>query len=373
MSERLIPDPIRQYVEHIYLYTRGAFLLPFLSLRKALLFHKEDIRNILFLRHDRVGDMVLSTPALKALRRTYPKANITVLASKRNYEIIQNNPNIDKIVVFRGWYWFLKKIRKKGVDLTIDPFNTYELKQALLSYLSGARHRIGFEEAGRQIFFNIKGPKLQPAKHLVEHILELVGYLGCDVNGCEPELFLTDEEVQWASSLLLNKAIDTSKMTVALHPGGHFESQRWPLERFGRVAEKITEELKGNVVIFAGPDERVILDRIKQMCGGDVFIISDISIRQVMAILSRCDLFLGNNSGPLHIAAALGLPTVSTIGPTVTPLWLPYGKKHIVLKKELDCSPCTKGVCENHSCMKLITINDVLDAVKSQMGDNRLN
>jgi heptosyltransferase II len=367
MSDRLIPHHIKQDVEHIYLHTRKAILLPCLFLRKVPLFQKEEIKNILFLRHDRVGDMVFSTPALKALRRTYPKAKITVLASKRNYEIIQNNPNIDEIVVYRGLYWFIREIRKEGFDLTIDSFNTYELKQALLSYLSGARHTIGFEQAGREIFFNIKGPRLQPAKHLVEHILELVNYLGCDVSGCKPELFITNEEIQWASSFLLNMGIDTSKLTVALHPGGHFETQRWSIERFGRVAEKIAEELEGNAIILAGPDERLILERIKQIRGGNVFIISAISIRQAMAILSRCDLFLGNNSGPLHIAAALGLPTVSTIGPTVTPLWLPYGNRHTVLRKDVDCSPCNNAVCKDHRCMELITVDDFFEAVKSQV------
>jgi lipopolysaccharide heptosyltransferase II len=364
---------LKESLKDIYLGIRKILLFPFLLLRSIEALEEGEIRSILFLRHDRVGDMVLSTPVFKALKRRFPHARLAVLASEGNWEVIKNNPNIDEIVVFRGLYRFIKEMRTKGFDLTIDPFNTYELKQGLLSYLSGARYRIGFEGAGREIFFNIKGPTLQPAKHFVEQILELVGYLRCDVNGCEPELFLTDEEVQWASGFLLNKGIDTSKMTVALHPGGHFETQRWPLERFGRVAEKIAEELKGNVIIFAGPDEKVILDKIKQIFGIDVFIISDIFIRQVMAILSRCDLFLGNNSGPLHIAAALGLPTVSTIGPTVTPLWLPYGRQHIVLRKEFDCSPCNKAVCKNHRCMELITVDDVFEAVKSQTGDNKLN
>ena len=367
MPWRFMQYHLKHTLKEIYLRIRKVLLFPFLILRRIEALEEGEIKSILFLRHDRVGDMVLSTPVFKALKRSFPDARLTVLASERNWEVIKNNSNIDETVVYRGLYRFIKEMRNKGFDLTIDPFNTYELKQALLSYLSGARYRIGFEQAGREIFFNIKGPKLQPAKHLVEHILDLVGYLRCDVNGCEPELFLADEEVQWASSFLLNKGIDTSKLTIAIHPGGHYETQKWPSERVGLVAKKIVEELKANVIILAGPDEKAILDRIKQICGSDVFIISNISIRQVMAVLARCDLFLGNNSGPLHIAAALGLPTVSTMGPTVTPLWLPYGENHIVLRKELDCSPCTKGVCEDHSCMNLITISDVFEALKSQI------
>ncbi|MFQ5900904.1 MAG: glycosyltransferase family 9 protein [Thermodesulfobacteriota bacterium] len=360
--------PLKSLLKGIYLRIRKALLSPFLFLRKTEALPKKEIKSILFLRHDRIGDMVVSTAALKALRKTFPDARITVLASDRNHEVIENSPNVDEIVVYKGFYWFVKEMRARRIDLTIDPFYTYELKQAFISHLSGARYRIGFEEAGREIFFNLKGPGIYPAKQFVDHMLELIACLGGDVKGYKPELFLTEEEGQWASRFLSEKGIDSDGVTVAIHPGGYYETQRWPAERFGFAAKRLVDELKANVIVIGGGQGEVaVVNSIKEICGDHVSIISDISIRQLIAILGKCDLFLGNNSGPLHIAAALGLPTVSITGPTVFPLWLPYGDNHIVLRKELDCSPCNRAICLDHSCMELITVEEVMEAVVKQL------
>lgn len=366
IKERYMQYRIKNFLKGTYLNIRKILLIPFLFLRRLLSVNDKEIGNILFLRHDRIGDMVLSTPAFKALKRNYPNARITVLASERNQEIIQNNPNVDEIIIYGGLYRFVKEIRNKWFDLAIDPFNTYEFKQAFLSYLSGARYRIGFEDAGREIFFNIKGPGLYPVKHLVEHMLELVSYLGCDVSGCEPEIFITDEEREWALRFLLDKKIDLDKPTIAIHPGGYYETQRWHPERFGLAAKELVQGLRVNIIVFGDKSEVSILNRIKEICDG-IVITSGINIRQLMAILSRCTLFLGNNSGPLHIAAAIGLPTVSIVGPTAFPLWRPYGKNHIVLRKDLECSPCNLADCKEHKCMEMITVDEVIEAVKKQL------
>jgi heptosyltransferase-2 len=352
-----------------YLKTRSAVLRPMLLLRRVKKLPKVGIRSILFLRHDRIGDMVLSTAALKALKRAYPGAQITILASQRNHEIIKHDPHVDEILVYRGLYRSIKEMYRSGriFDLTIDPFNTYELKQAFLAYMSRARYRIGFEEAGREIFFNLKAPRLSPIKHLVDHLLELIGYLGADVSGCEPELFLTEAEIRWASEVLSAKGIDKDAITISIHPGAYYKSNMWPSDRFGMLAKRIAHELQAQIIVFGGQGEDAILATIKQLCGSAVKIISNISIRQFMAMLSRCNLFIGNNSGPLHIAAALGLTTVSTIGPPVVPLWLPYGKNHIVLRKNLDCQPCNRAVCKEHRCMNLISVDEVFEAVQSQI------
>ena len=122
--------------------------------------------------------MVLSTAALKALRRVYPRARITVIASERNYEILDLNPHVDEILIYKGLKWFIKEIRSRSYDLVIDPFVTYELKQAFMTWLAGGKYRIGFEEAGREIFFNIRGPVASPPKRMVDHLLDLTKRLG---------------------------------------------------------------------------------------------------------------------------------------------------------------------------------------------------
>ncbi len=357
---------IRETLKWLYLSIRWLLLSPLLLIRRQYPLSEYSVRKILLLRHDRIGDMVVSTPLLKGLKRLYPSASITVLASERNHEVIINNPNVDEILIYRGFFWFIREMRAREFDLAIDPFNSYELIQPLMTYLSGARYRMGFKEAGREIFFNIKGPGLYPSKNLVDHLLDLLSCLGGSTKGLKPEIFLKEEEIEDAIRYLSDMGLNADSCIVAIHPGGYYPSQRWAPERFGQLAQGIVSRYKAGVIAFGSVEDNEILKTIRGMCE-KVVPLSGLSLRMLMAVLSRCSLFVGNNSGPLHIAAALGLPTVSITGPTVIPLWLPYGENHIVLRKGLDCSPCNKDICQDHRCMELISVDEVMDAVARQM------
>jgi lipopolysaccharide heptosyltransferase II len=358
---------LKPFLRMIYLMIRKASLYPFLFLRKTKTLPKEEIRLILFLRHDRIGDMVLSTAALRALKRGYPRARITVLSSERNYDILKYNPNVDEILIYKGIMWFFRETRSRGYDLVIDPFLTYELRQAFMTYLAGGRYRIGFEEAGREIFFNVRGPVASTTKRMVEHLLDLVELLGGKRKGCEPEVFLSDKELQWASEALGSKGININMLTIAIHPGAYYSSQRWSAERFGEVARRILEQRETNIILLGSRDEEPLLRDVKKIAGDGVQVFSGLKLRELMALLSKCDLLICNNSGPLHVASALKVPTVSMIGPTVTPLWFPSGRYDLVINKRLSCSPCNRAVCRGHECMGSITVDEVFEAVQSQI------
>ena len=355
----------------IYLGLRKILLWPLKTLRRVTVSPQYGIKSILFLRHDRIGDMVLSTAALKALKRAYPLAKISVLASQSNHEILEHNPHVDEILMYRGILWFLRAIRPQGYDQVIDSFVTYELKQAFMTYLAGGKYRIGFEEAGREIFFNLRGPVVSAPKRMVEYLLDLVEQLGGKRDGCVPEVFLIDEEREWASKALSSNGIGTNDLTVAIHPGAYYPSQRWPTERFGELTWRMLDQFEAKVVLLGSRDEKERVNKVKEIAGKKVQDFSGLKLRELMALVSTCDLFIGNNSGPLHIAAALKVPTVSLVGPTVTPLWLPFGKDHVVIKKDLSCSPCNKAVCRDHECMRSITVDEVFEAVQSQIIDIR--
>jgi heptosyltransferase-2 len=358
---------LKSFSKDIYLKVRSVFLLPFLAFREFKDLPKEEIRKILFLRHDRIGDMVLSTAALKALKKAYPQARITVLASERNHEILAHNPHVVEILIYGGIFWFIKTIRQRVYDLVIDPFLTYELKQAFMTYLAGGKFRIGFSRAGREIFFNLRGPAPFSPKKMVDHLLDLVVAVEGKREGCVPEVFLTTEEQRWASEVLLNKGIGENTLTVAIHPGAYYPSQRWPTERFGELARRILEQYEAKVILLASRDEKDLLKNVKEVTEEGIQDFSGLRLRELMALLSKCDLLVCNNSGPLHIASALKVRTVSMIGPTVTPLWLPCGKYDVVINKGLLCSPCNKAMCRGHECMESITVDEVFDAVQSQI------
>lgn len=357
---------MKDSLKEVYLNVRGVLLSPFLLFKETRIPKKEEIKTILILRHDGVGDMVLSTPLFRALKKNFPDARLTVLASQRNYGIIENNPNVDEILIYKGTGQFIKEVRKRGFDLAIDLFFTYEMKQAFMAYLSGAKYRIGFEEAGREIFFNVRGPITLPEKNMVEHLLDLSEKIGTKREGCEPEIFLTEEEKKWASSFLSEKGL-AAAIKIAIHPGAFYPSQRWPALRFGEIAKRIIKEYEVKVLLFGDKGEKLLLKTIRDIAGEKTEIFCGLRLRQFIVLLNYCNLLICNNSGPLHIASALKIPTVSIMGPAVTPLWLPWGKNHIVIRKELPCSPCNKAECEDHSCMNLITVEEVMDAVRKQL------
>ena len=362
---------LKSLLKDAYLRSRRALLWLFVFLRKTTVPSKREIREILFLRHDRIGDMVLSTAALKALRRGFPRAKITVLASDRNYEVLKHNPSVDEFLIYKGFKWFMKEIRPRDYDLVIDPFLTYELRQAFMTWLAGGKYRIGFEEAGREIFFNIRGPVASPPKRMVDHLLDLTERLGGSKKGYEPELFLSDTEIHWANETLAEKGITAKEVTIAIHPGAHYPSQQWPAERFGELSRRILGHGGAKVIILGSKDEEGLLEAVKKSAGKDILIFSCDNIRELAAIVSKCDLLVCNNSGPLHIASALKVPTVSMIGPTVTPLWLPYGENDVVINKELSCSPCNRAHCKDHKCLESITVDEVFEAVRSQIAHIR--
>jgi heptosyltransferase-2 len=349
---------------------------PYLMLRRILLFlpgllnksgqlKSEVIKRILLLRHDRVGDMVLSTPVFRALKTRYPDATITVLASEKNQEILLNNPNVDNILIYKGILNFVAEVRKEKFDMAIDLFLTHDMKQAFMTYLSGALYRLGFRDSGREIFFNIRSPAARPQKRMVEHLTDLATAAGAETADSEPEIFLSEQEKEWAQSELSQWGLKEA-VIVAVHPGAFYPSQRWPAERFGESARQIIESYGAAVLIFGGKNERPLLEKIRVATGGRSHIFCGLSLRQFIALLDRCSLLVCNNSGPLHIASALQIPTVSMTGPTVVPLWLPKGKNHIAVNKDLPCSPCNRAECNEHICMEQITVNEVMAEVSRQ-------
>ncbi len=370
--------------EDLYLMLRSLVfrgLYPFTKTYTRDVLSGTDIRNILVIRLDRIGDMVMTTPIFRALKEKWPGAQLTALVNPVNSSIITGNPFIDCILIYdrdgkhkslNNRLSFFKDIREMGFDMVIDPCLDYELKTSILTFLLGRRYRLGFEYAGREIFYNIRYPSnVFPAererKHMIDYYLDLITCLGIDTEMRKPEIFLNTDEREKASMLLEKAGADPEGIIIGIHPGGNYESQRWPVERFAAVSDYLTAGYGVKVILFTGRNERQLLSGFKDCAVKAPIIPEGLNLREFMSVLSYCNLFLCNNSGPLHIATALNIPTVSTMGPTVPYHWWPRGDNHMVLRKDLDCSPCKMGICKTHECMKLITTDDFLAAVEEQL------
>lgn len=382
---------LKKIILAIYLQLRSLLLKTAKTvLVKKRQFKPESIQKIMAIRIDRIGDMVLTTPFFNSLCSIFPKAEIAVLATPANSLILSNNPDVDKIFIYeknRSIFEkiaFLLKLRMESFDIVFDMILGYQLKTALIAFCIGRRYRIGFEVAGREVFFNLDFTRSlryncfksvdhtgtrppRSKKHIVEHNADLIRSLERSVTPRSPRIFLSKMERQNAKEFLAKKGIKSNKPFIGIHPGAYYQSQCWMPERFAAIADRLISQFDTQILIFgAKSDQSQITDLVRSMRNQPI-VADGLSLREFIAVLSFCHLLLCNNSGPLHIASALGVPTVSTMGPTVPHLWWPVGENHIVLRKPLKCSPCEKAVCKEHHCMTEISVEDFWQAVSIQL------
>jgi len=361
----------RDTLRNAYLVVRFCVLLPLWVLRMLTLkkIRFQDVKTILIVRHDRIGDMVLTTPLFQALRRVFVGARIVVLASRVNAAVIEHHPCVDEVIVYQDEEQWRRLGRSLEIDLAIDAYYTYLFRPAWHTVLSGARYRLGFEKAGREVCFNVRGPQEGKPQQMVDQLLELVRSLGVAVREKEPKLYLSDEEKQWAADALVRQGMAGDVIKVAFHPGAYYPSQRWPLERFIALGQRLLErEPAARLLVFGGPKENDLLERVRAaFTDARAKVFSGLGIRQFMALLSFCSVSVCNNSGALHISCGLGVPTVSWLGPADPVLWRPRGPRDILVGKKVPCQPCYRDVCGRHTCLLAIAVDEVWQALQKQL------
>jgi lipopolysaccharide heptosyltransferase II len=330
------------------------------------------MKKVLIVRIDRIGDMVLSTPVFKSLKAANPQLEITILASPANSAILDNNPSVDHIVEYnpakglRGLLDVIKQLRKSSLDLAIDSYDNYKLVSALIVFLGGAKWRVGYPSYGREIFFNIKVARPPGEAHFIDVVMNTLKPLGVAINDRVPEIFITQDERKKGGEWLAQMGIE-NKPVIGVHPGAYYESQRWPIEYYAELITLLQKNKNLEVVIFGGPGDSSILDQIQLQLNGKVLTYEHNDMRHFLALVSKCSLFICNNSGPLHMACALGVPTISFMGPTVKGRWMPVGDQHKIFRiDDLSCIGCGAGTCiiKTHDCMRRITPNYVMDLIE---------
>jgi heptosyltransferase-2 len=332
-----------------------------------------EINKALFIRIDRIGDLVLSTPALKAFKHYYPDCELSVLASKSNRLVLLNLPYVDNIITYDKNQRIIKKmstlrqLRKYGYDLVVDPYSSYELKTALIAAHNGATLRLGYASYGREVFFNITAQNPENNQHFRDVVLNVLKPLGVEKTTSTPEIHLSEEEKEWSQCWIKRYQIGF-KPIVGIHPGANYESQRWLPEHFADLIDKINDEEKFAPILFLGPADVFLGKIIKKMIKIDLPTFTSDDLRKFLALQSLCDVFICNNSGPLHLAVAQKIRTISFMGPTEKSRWLPIGRNHKVLRVDsLSCIGCKKGSCKikTHNCMRMISPTMVIDALNS--------
>ncbi|MBN1558831.1 glycosyltransferase family 9 protein [candidate division KSB1 bacterium] len=333
------------------------------------------IRRILISRLRFMGDVILTTPAVHALRQAYPDARITYLAEAPFAELLLHHPDIDDVLVVqknnsKAMRQLFMKLLTSRFDIAIDLF--CNPRSAILIWFSGARIRIGGEFRGRRLLYNRLIPFESIQRNAVDFHLNYLSPLNIVYNKVEPFIQITDEEKEWARSYLRRQNFDLSRPIVGLHPGATWPAKQWLPERFAMLADRIVRDLNAQVLFTMGPNEVSLLRSVLKQCSSDLKMPELLSLRQLAAVLHCMAAFVSNDCGPLHLAPAVGTAVVGIFGPGTPEIWFPYRADlgHRLVFHTLDCSRCNRDFCEKLDCMKAITVDDVFKAVSASLQRN---
>lgn len=330
------------------------------------------MERILLIRFGSIGDVVLTTPAIRAVRRAFPDAYIAMLVGDRSAGVVSANPHLNEVIVFRREVKVFSETRRaaailqeRGFDISIDMQRKF--RSSLLAYRSGAKLRIGYHRP-MGFLCTVKVPG--SSKHIVDQNLELLKPLGIMEADREPEMFLSDEDRDYADVMFQSQGLAPKSRIIGIFPGAGWLSKCWPAERFAAIADLASEELSASAVIFGGPGETDIVDSVAQNMKTSAVLMKDrVTLRQLGAMIEKCDLFLSNDTGPMHIAVAVKTTTVGLFGPGDHVRFQPIGEKHTFIRVDVHCSPCKKftGKCKDNICMKSITVDEVWKAVRERL------
>ena len=378
------PDRIQKLLDR-YL---GIPIIGLLGLSKDKSPRIDNFRRILFIQISAIGDVILLTPTLRAIRKRFPNAHLTMLTSPINQQLIKNCPYIDEIITFRmseysrsprRFLAFAHNLREKRFDLAID-FEHWPRLTALLAYLSGAPSRIGFRTAGqyRHYVFTDTVEHMR-GKHELLSFLEVGKLLDCDTENTELEVWPADKDSNWVEQLLKEHGVQDQIPLIGIHPdAGRTEPRRrWTKEGYQKVADELSKRYGAQIILAGAPSEVELSQQIASMMESKPIVAAGkTDINQLAALFSRCQFVLCGNCGPMHLAAAVKTPVVAHHGPTNSAQWGPWGEKHIIVRSDLLCSPCLnlgfEYACKalpngTSQCMKEISVESVLSACEHQL------
>jgi ADP-heptose:LPS heptosyltransferase len=306
-----------------------------------------DPRNILVIDFGQLGDVVLSLPALAAIRQRFPRARITVAVGKSCAPVVELSGYadatlaVDRVALRDGpkpWavmriFKFVKEVRRASFDFVIDLHSLSETN--LLGFFSGASHRLFARRPGRSLDFlsNFRphASKEDRSKHAVDRYLSVLAPLGIKDAPRVPKLRTRPADDAAVEQLLRKEKADAGVPLIGLFPGAGHPSRRWPLERFAELAGKLARETEVRIIVFAGPEERALVKEMRSKFPKGTVIFDKLTIPQLASALARLSVFVSNDTGPMHIAASVGASVVLLLDRRAPDSYLPVEGRHQII------------------------------------------
>ena len=330
------------------------------------------MRNILIIKLRYIGDVLLATPTVRAIKAVRPDVRVTMIVNRGTEDVLSGNPDMDEIVVLdkgslAAQWRLITGLRRRRFDTVIDL--TDGDRSAFLSWISGAPVRIGFNDEHRWrgwCYTELVQP-VPGVRHRIDRDLEVLKPMSIQAGSKDPQLWLTPEEENSADQLLDQLGVQRSQSIVLLQPGARYWFKAWPPERFAELADQLTAQYGCHVLIGGSDQDIDLAQQIRQMAKSSPIIMAGrTTIKQFAAIAKKSALFVGSDSGAMHIASAVGTPVVALFGPSSPREWGPRGGPVEVLYKGLDCRSCFHPTCERgeQNCMRKISIEEVWAAAR---------
>jgi heptosyltransferase-1 len=339
-----------------------------LDIKKSLI---KDPRKILIIKPSSLGDVVHSLPFLNAVRTCFPKAEIHWIIAKGLEGLLEGHPMINKIWIINKDAWkniknvgstvkelefLFKELKKEHFDLVVDLQGL--LRSGILTSATNAPVRIGFAEAreGSKFFYThkIRGGK---DIHAVDRYLKIAAFLGCNISDVRFPFPLS-----FNSSLITRHSLLYGNYAVIV-PGARWKTKVWPPEKFGELSSKLPLR---TVVVGGKGDIDAANEIVNLSKGNTISLAGKTDLKELIEVMRGARFVVSNDSGPMHIAAALGIPVFAIFGPTDPIKTGPYGEGHIIIREDIPCAPCLKRTCSDIKCMRSLTVEKVYEIIKTK-------
>ncbi|MDD5712980.1 MAG: lipopolysaccharide heptosyltransferase II [Smithellaceae bacterium] len=340
----------------------------------------QGVRRILIRGTNWIGDVVMTLPAIAAIRRTYPEAHIAVLVKPWVAEVMRICPDVDEVITFAspgrhdgvaGKFRLAGELKERGFDMAILLQNAIEA--AIIVRLAGIPTRAGFnsDARGALLTHSVQRTAAIRKLHQIHYYLEMVKALGCVSAGSDVSLRPGEDYRALADEVLATHKMTGARKLIGIAPGATYgPAKKWYPERFAAVADALADECGAHVILFGSKADQESTAAVQKAARHHFLDLAGATnLKTAMALIASCDLFISNDSGLMHVAGALNIPTVAIFGSTNPVATSPVGEKSIVVHRDVPCSPCLKKTCpKDFICMDLITLADVLDPARRLIG-----
>ncbi len=338
----------------------------------------KEIKNILVVEVNWLGDVLLTTPAIKAIKKAYPNCHLACMVLPRVREVLDGNPDVDEIIIFdeKGKHLkifprikFIIELRRKKFDAAFLFHRS--LTRTLITFFAGIKQRIGYSTLKRRFLLTRKIPSPAGGMHRSDTFSGLVESFGVKVKDRNCDFFVPEKSRAHIREFLKKEGVSDNDFLAVINPGANWNLKRWPRESFAEISDRLVEYFNAKIVISGSEkDIGLAADISNLMKAKPIILAGKTTVKQLGALMERADLVISADSGPMHLAAAVSKNLIALFGPTDPKITGPRGKANtIIIHKSMGCKiPCYESDCRDNVCMGAISVEDVLQEVRKIRG-----